>query len=102
MDVRVLKLMSGEELVGEVIATDMISKNVTMKYPLVCLPTQDGQMVFMPFCGTADTDSVVIRNTSLICDPLPAQEEIAIQYERMVTPKEQPSNIYVPSGKIIS
>lgn len=98
--IKLLKLVSGEELIGEV-TTNLSSSCISIKYPLSTMPTHDGSIVFVPFCATADTISVNIFKEKLLCEPLPVQDAICDEYRRIVEPSEAKEELTVPKKDLI-
>ena len=103
-DVKVIKLISGEELIGSV-STDMNTGDITVSYPITTHPTAESSIVFIPFCAAAHTEAVKFKQDRLICDPLPIQEEMFKQYAMIVEQSQQVSEpespIAVPNNDII-
>ncbi|AUS02948.1 hypothetical protein NVP2275O_367 [Vibrio phage 2.275.O._10N.286.54.E11] len=101
-DVQVVKLTTGEELITMVRANHTETE-YTLKYPMSTYPTQEGEYIFVPFCGIADTVEVVVSADKLVCKPLPLQEAFLEQYAAIVAAQElhdkNTSDVIVPESQ---
>lgn len=100
--VKVIKLVTGEELIS--IATTRVQGSKTdhiLKYPMSTYPTQEGTYVFVPFCGIAETDEVVIPDDKLLCAPLTVQTAFFDEYAKIVAAQqsiEKEPSVFVPEA----
>lgn len=75
--IRVLKLTTGEEVIGKIVATDKGA--LEMKSPMLLVPTQgeNGQVkvAFMPFAPYADKDQIIgIYPHAITADYVPSAD----------------------------
>lgn len=102
MNVKVLKLIGGVELVAEVIS-DSAADFVEVSRPLVVHVMRgasgEPSLGFGDFCMTAnDTKSVKFYRTAMLCELLDADEAVAQTYMQNVTGLVLPGNGQILHG----
>lgn len=92
MAVKILKLITGEEIVGEIVVTD--ENNTVLKNPLsiVLRPSQDGfTFGFVPWCNLMEGDKTIPNDKVLTSGD--AADDVKNAYNSMfggiVTPPKQ-------------
>jgi hypothetical protein len=74
MSVKILKLASGEEIIGDVILpADRFEVDIKKPVRIISVPTQDGEMTgFMPWLHYTDDDPITIHRDHVVCvvDPV--------------------------------
>jgi hypothetical protein len=75
--IRVLKLTSGEEIIGKIVNTDKGA--IEMKSPMLLVPTQTEQgqvkVAFMPFAPYGDKEQVIgIYPHAIVADYVPSSD----------------------------
>ena len=96
MEIRLLRLQSGEQIISEVsIYRDAC---VELKNPVALMPTQDGNINFVPWSPLAEKDSpVCVREANVVYYATP-NEELVKNYKEIFSPIITPQN----AGKIIT
>ena len=97
--VQLLKLVSGEELLGRVSSDDNGVYTVTMPVTIV---QDENNMGFQPFMPYADSDSFQIAGVNIILAVNPT-EALKDYYIKSITPQEEPSviDLSATSGIIV-
>lgn len=58
-DPKIVRLVTGEELLCEIAKTN--ATHITVKDPLIIIPTNDGKIQFLPYMAYADFKTLPIR-----------------------------------------
>lgn len=91
-NVRIVRLTSGEELIGEFTKTET---GVSVKDPCVLIPSQEGKLLFVRWLPYAKTDKGVEVADSHVMFVLEPQKELEEHYTGAIT-----NNLFVPKSKI--
>lgn len=75
--VRLLRLTTGEEILGKIDEDATSNNDVKVENPVQIVPTSEGKLTFMPFIGYADLDNVIVKKEHLmfIVNPGPNMED---------------------------
>jgi hypothetical protein len=96
MSIKVMKIVTGEEIIGEVVSDDGTTVSLKNIVAIVLQPTRDGKLSFgfIPWASMVD-GPVVLRYTDIVYNGNPS-EDLANNYNSMfsgiVTP---PKNLIV-------
>lgn len=81
MDIKLLKLVSGEEVLCEI--TDRGKNSVSCKNPCLILPTKEGQLAIIPWMPYSKIgDGVEIGNVQIMFQT-DVMEDMVTEYERI-------------------
>ncbi len=89
MNVKLIRMSSGEDVIAEVVNHD--DNSLTLKNGIVGVPTQQGTLSFVawsPMISKEEKDITV--STKFVVYVAEAAEEIVAQYEQMYSPITQP------------
>ena len=89
MNVKVLRMNTGEEIIFTLISEDETTMEV--EHPLVALPNAQGQVGFAPWSTLAKEDETIKISKEYIVYVIDAREEIVENYEKVFSPIETPS-----------
>ena len=75
--VRLLRLTTGEEILGKVDENYDANEDTKVVNPVMIVPMAEGKLTFMPFIGYADLDNVIVKKEHLmfIVNPGPNMED---------------------------
>ncbi len=97
MEIQLLRLQSGEQVISEVFSR-VRDDSVELKNPVALMPTQDGNINFVPWCPLAEKDTLVcVREANVVYYATP-NEELVKNYKEIFSPIITPQN----AGKIIT
>ena len=92
MEIQLIRLQSGEQVISEV------SDSLELINPVALVPTQDGNINFVPWCPLAEKDTPVrVREANVVYYATP-NEELVKNYKEIFSPIITPQN----AGKIIT
>ena len=89
MNVKVLRMNTGEEIIFTLISEDETTMEV--EHPLVALPNAQGQVGFAPWSTLAKEDATIKISKEYIVYMIDAREEIVENYEKVFSPIETPT-----------
>ena len=94
MDIKLIRIISGEEIVAEVL--DFSNGVLTIKNPLVVIP-QQGQVGFAPWATVIDTERPEIGlDMRHVIDAVEVASDVRTQYAKIFG-----SNIITPDKELI-
>ena len=104
-DTKFIKLVTGEEIIAMVQST-FSGDSYNLRYPMSAYPNEQGEYVFVPFCGVAEFTEMTIEKSNVLCGPFDVQEAFVEAYAGIVGKqeayeKEQESSIFVPNQSIV-
>ena len=92
MHIQLIRLQSGEQVISEV------SDSLELINPVALVPTQDGNINFVPWCPLAEKDTpVTVKEANVVYYATP-NEELVKNYKEIFSPIITPQN----AGKIIT
>ena len=99
MDVKVFKMLTGEEVIGEL--TKFEGEMLFIKHPLgLAINHEEGRLVFVPYMPyTSAPEEIVVPVTSLLIEPLVPIESIAEDYKNTIQKIFQ--KVFIPERSII-
>jgi len=84
MEIRLLRLQSGEQVIAE--CADFTQEVFSVRNPVALVPTQDGNINFVPWCPLAEKDTdVEVRSATVVYSAVP-NEELVKNYEEIFSP----------------
>lgn len=89
MNVKVLRMNTGEEIIFTLINED--ETTIEVEHPLVALPNAQGQVGFAPWSTLAKEDETIKISKEYIVYVIDAREEIVENYEKVFSPIETPT-----------
>jgi hypothetical protein len=104
-DIVTIRLVSGDEVVGKLMATDRDAADVTLLQPIAAVmqPTRDGHLTlaFAPFLASTDeTAEVTFPATAILCRPMLTRKDVADGYTKTVEPAsaiiQPPKGLFIP------
>jgi hypothetical protein len=90
--IRIVRLTSGEELIGEYTKTET---GITIKDPCVLIPSQEGKLLFVRWLPYAKTEEGISISDTHVMFVLEAQKELQDHYTGAIT-----NNLFVPKSKL--
>ena len=94
MEIQLIRLQSGEQVISEV--SDTVG--IYLINPVALVPTQDGNINFVPWCPLAEKDTpVTVKESNVVYYATP-NEELVKNYKEIFSPIITPQN----AGKIIT
>ena len=82
MNVKLIRMSSGEDLITEVVTFD--DESIIMKNPIVGIPTQQGTLTFVPWSPMISKEQKEIKvAVKFVVYVAEAADEIVEQYEQM-------------------
>ena len=91
-NIQLIRLQSGEQVISEV------SDSLELINPVALVPTQDGNINFVPWCPLAEKDTpVTVKEANVVYYATP-NEELVKNYKEIFSPIITPQN----AGKIIT
>lgn len=78
MNVKIVKLISGEDLISELVESD----DIIVKNPVVMIPVNKEQIAFQPWLPYAEDKEYLLKETQVVLIATPS-ETIRKEYERM-------------------
>lgn len=91
MNVKIVKLISGEDLITELLDSD----DIIVKNPVVMIPVSKEQIAFQPWLPYAEEKEYLLKEPQVVIIATPS-ETIKKEYERMYG-----SGIVTPTQNII-
>ena len=89
MDVKVLRMNTGEEIIYTLISET--EDYIEVEHPLVALPNAQGQVGFAPWSTLAQEDSTIKVSRDYIVYEIEAREEIVDNYIKIFSKIETPT-----------
>ena len=89
MNVKVLRMNTGEEIIFTLISEDETS--IEVQNPLVALPNAQGQVGFAPWSTLAKEDETISISKDYIVYVIDTRDEIVENYEKIFSPIQKPS-----------
>lgn len=89
MDVKVLRMNTGEEIIYTLISET--EDYVEVEHPLVALPNAQGQVGFAPWSTLSKEDSTIKVSKDYIVYQIEARDEIVENYTKIFSKIETPS-----------
>jgi len=87
MNVKIVKLISGEDLIAELADSD----DIIVKNPVVMIPVNKDQIAFQPWIPYAEDKEYLLKETQVVIIATPS-ETIVNEYQKIyssiVTPKQ--------------
>ena len=87
MNVKIVKLISGEDLIAELVDSD----DIIVKNPVVMIPVNKDQIAFQPWIPYAEDKEYLLKETQVVIIATPS-ETIVNEYQKIyssiVTPKQ--------------
>ena len=102
-EVRIVRLITGEELIGTVLADT--ESGVILQYPLALAMQQDQQtgqarLIFAPFMPYSNAgEEITIPRASLLLEPIAPSPQIANDYGQVTA--QIHNKVFVPEKQII-
>jgi hypothetical protein len=91
MDVRIVRLNSGEEILCDL---ERDGADFLLKKPLIIIPTQDGQIGFMSWMPYAKTDDGVSIKNDFVAFVLEPDNQLIKEYTK------QTSSVIIPDSTL--
>ena len=97
MDIKLIRMQSGEEIVAELVEDK--GKTLVLGNPIVMVPGRDGQIGFAPWCPLASEEvkQLEVRTSYTVYVTIP-NEQVADNYKQIFSPIITPQG----AGKIIT
>lgn len=93
--IKLLKLVTGEVILGELISTTDIGS--LFNYPVIIYEKTPNQLVIHPWLGFSKNSEILFYNAAIVAGPLDCEEELAAKYLEMTGHVVTPStNILLP------
>ena len=89
MNVKVLRMNTGEEVIFTLISEDETS--IEVQNPLVALPNAQGQVGFAPWSTLAKEDETIKISKDYVVYVIDTRDEIVENYEKSFSPIQKPS-----------
>ena len=89
MNVKVLRMNTGEEVIFTLIGEDETS--IEVQNPLVALPNAQGQVGFAPWSTLAKEDETIKISKDYVVYVIDTRDEIVENYEKVFSPIQKPS-----------
>jgi len=82
MNIKLLKLLSGEEILAEIIDSETQDNKIAIKKPMVLRQNpQSGEFVLVPWLQLSSNEEVIgVELEKLIIEPQPIHQEISNSY----------------------
>lgn len=93
MNVKVLRMNTGEEVIYSEISED--ENSIEVEHPLVAIPNAQGQVGFAPWSTLAKDENTIKVSKEYIVYVIEARDEIVENYKKIFSP------IATPSSKLI-
>lgn len=89
MEVKVLRMNTGEEVIYSEISED--ENSIEVEHPLVAIPNAQGQVGFAPWSTLAKDENTIKVSKDYIVYVIEARDEIVENYKKIFSPIETPS-----------
>ena len=89
MNVKVLRMNTGEEIIFTLISED--EESIEVEHPLVAIPNSQGQVGFAPWSTRAKEDETIKVSKEYVVYVIEARDEIVENYEKIFSPLTTPS-----------
>ena len=89
MEVKVLRMNTGEEVIYTQISED--ENSIEVEHPLVAIPNAQGQVGFAPWSTLAKDENTIKVSKEYIVYVIDARDEIVENYKKIFSPIETPS-----------
>ena len=89
MNVKVLRMNTGEEIIFTLVNEDETS--IEVQNPLVALPNTQGQVGFAPWSTLAKEDEIIKISKDYVVYVIDTRDEIVENYEKIFSPIKTPS-----------
>ncbi len=89
MEVKVLRMNTGEEVIYSEISED--ENSIEVEHPLVAIPNAQGQVGFAPWSTLAKDENTIKVSKDYIVYVIDARDEIVENYKKIFSPIETPS-----------
>lgn len=89
MEVKVLRMNTGEEVIYTQISED--ENSIEVEHPLVAIPNAQGQVGFAPWSTLAKDENTIKVSKDYIVYVIEARDEIVENYKKIFSPIETPS-----------
>ena len=89
MNVKVLRMNTGEEVIFTLISEDETS--IEVQNPLVALPNAQGRVGFAPWSTLAKEDETIKISKDYVVYVIDTRDEIVENYEKVFSPIQKPS-----------
>jgi len=89
MNVKVLRMNTGEEIIFTLVNEDETS--IEVQNPLVALPNAQGQVGFAPWSTLAKEDEIIKISKDYVVYVIDTRDEIVENYEKIFSPIQKPS-----------
>ena len=89
MEVKVLRMNTGEEVIYSEISED--ENSIEVEHPLVAIPNAQGQVGFAPWSTLAKDENTIKVSKEYIVYVIEARDEIVENYKKIFSPIETPS-----------
>lgn len=92
-NVKIVRLLSGEEIIGNV---DIVDVGVKIKNPTILIPTPEGKLMFAKWMPYADTSEGIVLENKNIMFTLNAQKDLEDHFVSVVV-----NGLLVPGKKVV-
>jgi len=89
MNVKVLRMNTGEEIIFTLVNEDETS--IEVQNPLVALPNTQGQVGFAPWSTLAKENETIKISKDYVVYVIDTRDEIVENYEKIFSPIQKPS-----------
>jgi len=89
MNVKVLRMNTGEEIIFTLVNEDETS--IEVQNPLVALPNAQGQVGFAPWSTLAKENETIKISKDYVVYVIDTRDEIVENYEKIFSPIQKPS-----------
>ena len=90
MNIQLIRLQSGEQVIAETV--DSSEDLYSLKNPVALVPTQDGNINFVPWSPLSEKDSIVALRVAHVVYSAVPNEELVKNYEEIFSPIITPTN----------
>lgn len=96
-NVKIVRLLSGEEIIGNIENLDHTSAgSIKIKNPTILIPTPEGKLMFAKWMPYADTSNGIVLEAKNIMFVVNAQKELEEHFTTVVV-----NGLVVPGKKVV-
>jgi hypothetical protein len=95
-NVKIVRVLSGEEIIGNVETLDGASGAIKIKNATILIPTPEGKLMFAKWMPYADTTDGIVLEAKNIMFVLNAQKELEDHFTSVVV-----NGLVVPGKKVV-
>jgi hypothetical protein len=99
MNVQVIRLKTGEDLIIDLVSKDINTGKIKVKDPFVMFMPSPGKLAMLPFLAYCNLDNGLEIQAEDVMWQLVPEKEVADQYTSMITGIVTPSTMTSASGR---